>query len=91
MKRILLVLLLAACGAASAQNAPLEGISESTDPDKVRDVERRADEIRSRQQAANSGASDTAAGAASTIKRDARRSKQKKMKRQPVPEPKAGS
>jgi hypothetical protein len=91
MKRILLVLLLAACGAATAQNAPLEGISESTDPDKVRDVERRAEEIRSRQQATSSGASDTSVGAASTTKRDAKRSKQKKMKRQPAPAPKAGS
>ncbi|MDO9218677.1 MAG: hypothetical protein Q7U14_15500 [Lacisediminimonas sp.] len=89
MKRILLVLLLAACGTAVAQNAPLQGISESTDPDKVRDVERRADEIRARQQAASSGASDTAAGAGSATKRDAKRSKHKKMKRGPAPEPKA--
>lgn len=86
MKKILFVLLLAAGGSAFAQNAPLEGISESTDPDKVREVERRAEEIKSRQQAAASGASDSATGASSARQRETRettRAKSKKLKRKP--------
>lgn len=62
MKKILLAVSLATLGAAAwAQNAPLEGISESTDPAKVRDVERRAEEIRSRQASSSAGASDASA------------------------------
>lgn len=50
MKKTLLFALLLVSAAAQAQNVPLEGISESTDPEKVREVERRAQEIISRQQ-----------------------------------------
>jgi len=53
----LLVSFLSIAGAAWAQNAPVEGISESTDPSKVADVERRAQEMASRQQTPTSGAS----------------------------------
>ncbi len=81
MKKILLALLLVTGGAAFAQNAPLEGISESTDPDKIRAVERRADEIKAQQQAATSGASDSGAGATSVDKRESKRAKNKKLKR----------
>jgi hypothetical protein len=60
------VSLLSLAGAAFAQNAPLEGISESTDPSKVADVERRAQDLASRQQTSTSGASSaTGSGAAS--------------------------
>jgi hypothetical protein len=60
------VSLVSMAGAAWAQNAPLEGISESTDQAKVSDVERRAQEIASRQQTPTSGASAGSAGAASS-------------------------
>ncbi|MBK4734223.1 hypothetical protein [Noviherbaspirillum pedocola] len=42
--------------AAFAQNAPTSGISESTDPSKVTEVERRAQELQS-SQSGTSGAS----------------------------------
>ena len=81
MKKILLALLLAAGGSAFAQNAPLEGISESTDPEKIREVERRAEEIKSRQQAAASGASDSSTDVTSDKQREYTRTKDKKIKR----------
>ena len=43
---LLLVSILSLCGAAIAQNAPLTGISESTDPQKISEVERRAEEVK---------------------------------------------
>jgi hypothetical protein len=61
MKKILLSLSLSLLAAGAwAQNAPLSGISESTDPAKVRDVEQRAQDMQSRQQQASSGASHSA-------------------------------
>ncbi len=52
---------LALTGAAFAQNAPLEGIRESTDPQKVAEVEQRAREIMDRHQQQASGESGTSA------------------------------
>lgn len=68
MKKILLTVSMAAVALAAwspawSQNAPLQGISESTDPAKVSDVEKRADEIRNRN-AQTSGASSSASGEA---------------------------
>lgn len=40
-----------AAGLSFAQNAPLSGISETTDPVKIAEIERRAQEIAARQQA----------------------------------------
>jgi hypothetical protein len=39
-----------AAGLSFAQNAPLSGISETTDPVKIAEIERRAQEIAARQQ-----------------------------------------
>lgn len=82
MKKLVLLSLLTLASAAFAQNAPLEGISESTDPGKVRDVERRAEEIRSRQQSASSGASDTAQGQAAGNKKSGKHMHDKEMKKE---------
>lgn len=61
MKKILLSVSLAALSVGAwAQNAPISGISESTDPSKVQQVEQRAQEIQSRQQQSSSGASHAA-------------------------------
>lgn len=64
MKKSLLVCmsLLALAGTVSAQNAPVQGISESTDPAKIADVERRAQAIA--QQGQNAGASGNAGAGA---------------------------
>ena len=51
-KSLLLCSLLAVSGAAFAQNAPLSGISETTDPDKIADIERRAQDLESHQRPA---------------------------------------
>ena len=48
-KSLLLGSLLAVSGAAFAQNAPLSGISETTDPSKIADIERRAQDLESHQ------------------------------------------
>jgi hypothetical protein len=71
----MLVSMLSFGGVASAQNTSAGlsqnmsvavGVTESTDPAKIADVERRAQEIMTQQQANTSGASGTAsAGAAS--------------------------
>ena len=53
----LLLSLASAAGLALAQNAPLSGIAESTDPAKIADIERRADEIRANAEARSSGSS----------------------------------
>lgn len=57
---LLLASFLSIGGAAFAQNAPLTGISESTDPGKVAEVERRAQEVQSaaQQQGTSSRAED---------------------------------
>ena len=87
MNKLLLASLLAVCSAAYAQNAPLEGISESTDPAKIRDVERRADEIKARQTSPASGTSDAAAGSTSATQtrremRDEKRTRRSDMRRE---------
>ncbi|WP_151447683.1 hypothetical protein [Lacisediminimonas profundi] len=83
MKKLLLISMLALGASAFAQNAPLEGISESTDPAKVRDVEKRAEEIKARHQASTSGASQATPGAASSTKpRHPKRIHRKEMKRE---------
>lgn len=66
MKKSLLVCmsLFALAGAASAQNAPEQGIRESTDPAKIADVERRAQAIA--QQGQSTGASENAGAGASS-------------------------
>lgn len=48
----LLLSLAAAAGIASAQNAPLSGIAETTDPVKIAEIEQRAQEIAARPQTA---------------------------------------
>ena len=53
----LLLSLVGAAGLALAQNAPLSGIAESTDPAKIADIERRAEEIIAKAQARSSGTS----------------------------------
>jgi len=53
----LLLSLVSAAGFALAQNAPLSGIAESTDPAKIADIERRADEVKANAQARSSGTS----------------------------------
>lgn len=53
----LLLSLVSAAGLALAQNAPLSGIAESTDPAKIADIERRAEEIAANAQARSSGTS----------------------------------
>jgi hypothetical protein len=53
-------------GAVFAQNDPITGISESTDPAKVAEVERRAQEIMARQESATSGASGTSGSSATS-------------------------
>lgn len=57
---LLLASFLSFGGAVFAQNAPLTGISESTDPGKVAEVERRAQEVQSavQQQGTSSRAED---------------------------------
>lgn len=55
-KSLLLLSMLAVAAASYAQHAPLTGVSETTDPDKIADVERRAQEIESKAQP-DSGAS----------------------------------
>lgn len=50
-KSLLLLAMLAAAAATHAQNAPSKGISETTDPDKIAAIERRAHEIESKAQA----------------------------------------
>lgn len=80
------VSLLSLAGAAFAQNAPLEGISESTDAAKIADVERRAQEIASRQQMPTSGASSAAGtGAASDTMSERRHKARKGKMRQRAP------
>lgn len=49
-RSLLLFALLAPAAAAYAQNAPLSGVSETTDPDKIADIERRAQDIESSRQ-----------------------------------------
>jgi hypothetical protein len=70
MKKSLAVFLVWApiAGAAFAQSDRLTGIEESTDPAKVAEVERKAQEIISHQQQGASGASDTAGTSASSGK-----------------------
>jgi len=82
MKKSLLVCmsLFALAGAASAQNAPLEGISESTDPAKIADVERRAQAMS--QQGQPSGASGSAATGASSDRATGRPHKAKRDRMQ---------
>lgn len=84
MKKALLLALMSVMPITWAQNAPLEGISESTDPAKVREVERRAEEIRDRQQqGASSGASDaSSARSGSSESRESRRMHKREMKRE---------
>lgn len=61
MKKILMSVSLAALAAGAwAQNAPTSGISESTDPAKVQQVEQRAQEIQQRQQQSSAGSSQSA-------------------------------
>jgi len=78
MKKSLLVCmsLFALAGAASAQNAPLEGISESTDPAKIADVERRAQSIT--QQGQSTGASGNVGAGANSDTRVGRSHKAKR-------------
>ena len=62
-KSLLLCSLLAVSGAAFAQNAPLSGISETTDPDKIADIERRAQDLESHQRpATETGMGNTGMG-----------------------------
>ena len=75
----ILASLLSIGGAAFAQNAPLTGISESTDPDKVAEVERRAQEAQAAAQQAPSEAQQ-GARARSGYTGDSTRSKSKPMK-----------
>jgi hypothetical protein len=75
----ILASLLSMAGATFAQNAPLTGISESTDPDKVAEVERRAQEVQSAAQQAPSGAQQ-GTPARSGYTGDSTRSKSKAMK-----------
>ena len=49
-RSLLLLALLAVSAAAYAQNAPLSGVAESTDPAKIADIERRAQDIESQRQ-----------------------------------------
>jgi hypothetical protein len=44
-KPAFLIALLATAGVSLAQNAPLEGIAETTDPARIADIERRAQEL----------------------------------------------
>jgi hypothetical protein len=64
MKKIHLLALplLFSAAAVMAQNAPTSGISESTDPSKVSEVERRAQEIRSAQGASGSSSGSSMSG-----------------------------
>ena len=75
----ILASLLSIGGAALAQNAPLTGISESTDPDKVAEVERRAQEVQAAAQQAPSSAQE-GTPARSGYTGDSARSKSKSMK-----------
>ena len=45
VKYLLLSSLLALAGASWAQNAPISGVSESTDPAKISAIEKRASEL----------------------------------------------
>jgi hypothetical protein len=79
MKKILLSICLAAlAGGAWAQNAPTSGISESTDPAKVQEVEKRAQDMQSRQQQSSSGASNADSGKSSSAAKKKHKHKQKK-------------
>lgn len=79
MKKTLISISLSLLAAGAwAQNAPTSGISESTDPAKVQQVEKRAQELQSRQQSASSGASDSASGKASSDHKKKKKSKKAK-------------
>ena len=75
----ILASLLSMNGAAFAQNAPLTGISESTDPDKVAEVERRAQEVQAAAQQTPSSAQQ-GTRERSGYTGDSTRSKSKSMK-----------
>ena len=71
-------------GAAFAQNAPLTGISESTDPGKVAEVERRAQELQSAaQQQGTSSRAEERSVAPKTKATKHRKMRKGKMHRSP--------
>ncbi|HCE10863.1 MAG TPA: hypothetical protein DIT28_17550 [Oxalobacteraceae bacterium] len=73
--------LLSIGGAAIAQNAPLSGISETTDPSKVAEVERRAQEVQAAAQQQGTPARAEETGAASRTKaKSVKRHKARKAK-----------
>lgn len=86
MKKILLSVSVAALAAGAwAQNAPTSGISESTDPAKVQQVEQRAQEIQSRQQQSSSGSSQAASDKASHQGKKKKKSKKSEHKSESAP------
>lgn len=87
MKKVtlLLVSFLSIGGAAFAQNAPLSGISESTDPGKVAEVERRAQEVQSAAQPqGTSSRAEDASVAPKTKAMKHRKMRKGKMHRSPT-------
>lgn len=83
---LLLVSFLSVCGAATAQNAPLTGISESTDPQKIAEVERRAAEIKAAQQAGQPSSYPRSAGSSEMKpEKPAKNKKARKAKVRPTP------
>lgn len=91
----LLLSLISAAGLALAQNAPLSGIAESTDPAKIADIERRADEIAANAQARSSGTSAESAAPAPHRKAHAKKRRMHKANKakpaQAAPKPEAAS
>jgi hypothetical protein len=81
-KLAVLTVLLPLAGAVFAQNDPITGIAESTDPAKVAEVERRAQEIMSHQQAGTSGASNASGTSATSDTSQKKQHKGKKSKKQ---------
>ena len=66
MKKILVTALFSACSIGAYAQSASDGVRESTDPAKIAEVERKAQEIMNRQQSSagqsSSGSSDAASG-----------------------------
>ena len=71
--KLIVLPLVFSASAAIAQNAPDTGISESTDPGKVAEVERRAQDLRSQGSSMSGGASGSGSGSGASSMDDQRR------------------